>query len=120
MPETDEGVLHSVTRDPVPAQDDPPEGTHIWEASWSRRRAMMRIRRIHCPHKECFGDTAEWWFKKGAGKPRMVGGNPKTGRMLLAARGKLQHRDGHPFLQLYKPKGPFAEITYGEIHQCNE
>ena len=118
MPETDEGVLHNVSTDPVEEQRSPPEGTHIWEASWSRKRAMMRVSILHCPHPECFGDKYEWWFKKGAGKPWMIGGNPKTGRMLLFAKAKLQHRDGHPILQLYKPTG--RKPKYGEIHQCEE
>lgn len=118
MPETDEGVIHTVTSDPVPDQKETPEGTHIWELSWSRRRAMMRARRIHCPHDDCFGDTYEWWFKKAAGKPKLLGGNPDTGRMLMLGRVKIQHRSGHPFLQFYKPKG--MDIEYGEVHQCQE
>ena len=120
MPETDEGVIHSVTQDLVPEQYELPTGTHVWEVSWSRRRTMMRIRTIHCPHDDCYGDRYEWWFKKAAGKPYMMGGNQKSGRMLFLAKAKIQHRGGHPFLQFYRPNRKELNLEYGEVYQCEE
>ncbi len=119
MPETDEGVIHTVTSLPVPEQLALPTGTHVWEISWSRQRAMMRIRRIHCPHDDCYADQYEWWFKKTAGRPRLLGCNSETGRMLMLGKALLQHRGGHPFLQFYKPT-EMEEMTYAEVHQSRD
>lgn len=120
MPETDEGVIHTVTALPVPEQLDTPSGTHVWEISWSRTRAMMRIRRIHCPHDNCYGDGYEWWFKKAAGRPYVMGSNKESGRMLFLATAKIQHREGHPFLQFYRPNRKELDIGYGELQFCQD
>ncbi len=120
MPETDEGVIHTVTSLPVPEQQALPGGTHVWEISWSRRQAMMRIRRIHCPHDACYADPYEWWFKKSAGRPYVLGANDESGRMLFLAKASIQHRGGHPFLQFYRPDRKELDLTYGELQFCHE
>ena len=62
-------------------QVEPPADLRVWELSWSRKRALMRIR-----------DTKgrEWYFRSLIGKGYVLGGDETTGRMFVRARVLVQ------------------------------
>lgn len=99
----DEGTIHQVTQEPLVEQPDVPAGTHTWELSWSRRKAVMRLRVVQCVHETCKVNQNEWYFKKMTGDWKNLRGQKDSGRFLFDARAQLEHKDGHPHLHLWEP-----------------
>lgn len=97
-----EGIVHQVTREPIPEQRPFPAGEHTIELSWSRTRAVMRLRLSLCPDHP--HDDYEWYVKEMNGKVEIVGANKFNGRLTFRAKTKIIPNDGHPRAQFWKPK----------------
>ena len=98
-----EGIIHQVTKEPLPEQAPFPKGDQTIELSWSRTKAVMRLK---------VGDD-EWYVKEMNGKCEPVGADPVTGRMLYRARCLILHNGGHPKAQFRLPREEHASVPAG-------
>lgn len=90
-----EGLIHFVTAEPVASQPVFPAGIQEIELSWSRTKAIMRLR---VPPAE-----QEWLVKEMHGKVEFVEANRKTGRFLLRGKCVVHENGGHPKAHFWKP-----------------
>jgi hypothetical protein len=98
-----EGVIHHVTTALLPEQAPFPRGDHTIELSWSRTRAVMRLRLTGCEHEACRASVEEWYVTAFVGKMRDVQSDPVTGRMRFRARCRVFWNAGHPTAQFRRP-----------------
>lgn len=101
MPEDCEGVIHTVSSEPIADQPPMPTGTHDWELSWSRKNAIMRLNLSRCP---CCDNNQVWHTKEMVGPIIFKYADKRVGRFIFRGRARLDNNGGHPITYFWRPK----------------